>query len=255
MGKKLKSCVAMTTVYESGLPVFTLRRNQEGDVKDFQRVQIKEGQITILVGEMQGDAKSENVRTINVTMDKVTGTTVTVEYPEKKTTQTILMDGTQLMLKVQGEKDTSTYTQVADTITIEAKNINLKAETYKVTSSKTSSWQADDTLTMGSKKDMSISTDENLTVKAAKDGKLDAKDVTITAQSGAAFKGTDTKVDGTSSLSASGATMTLEGKTTGTMKGATLEVNASASLTCKSSAIATFKGQMTNIEGSLIKIG
>ena len=101
MGKKLKSCVALTTVYEAGAPVFTLRRNQEGDVKDFQRIQIKEGQITVVVSEMTGDAKSQSVRTINVTMDKVTGTTVTVDYPEKKTIQTFLMDGTQLQLAGQ----------------------------------------------------------------------------------------------------------------------------------------------------------
>lgn len=255
MGKKLKSCVAMTMVYEQGAPVFTLRRFHEGDVADSQTVRLQEGRLSVIVAETKDNAKSEKVRTIEVTLDKATGTTVTVEYPEKKTTQTLLMDGTQILLKVQGEKETSTYTQVADTITIAAKNINVQAETIKVTSTKTSDWHADQTLTMSSTKDFSISTEANLMLKATKDATVSAKNVTITADQGATLGGTDTTVKGSSTLAASAPTLTLEGKTQGTLKGATLEVSASAALTCKSSAAATFKGQLTSIEGSLIKVG
>lgn len=255
MGKKLKSCVAMTMIYDQGVPVFTLRRYHEGEVADSQTVTIKEGLLNILVTETKDNTPSETIRTITVNLDKTSGTTVTVDYPEQKTTQTLLMDGTQILLKVQGENDTSTYTQVADTITIAAKNINVQAETITVNSTKTSTWHADETITMTSTKDFTISTDAALSVTATADGTVKAKNVTITAEQAATCSGADTTVKGSTTLTATAPTTTVEGKTTGTMKGATLEVSASAALTCKSSGTATFKGQLTSIEGSLIKVG
>jgi hypothetical protein len=77
-----------------------------------------------------------------IELDKMTGAKVTIENADGKITQTIHMDGTKITTKVQGEKDTSTIEQIADTITVTVKNFNVHAEKVTIKSSKQSVWES-----------------------------------------------------------------------------------------------------------------
>lgn len=254
-GKTLESCVAVSLLYEEDIPVYTLQRTHKKDDEDVQTVKIKEGQISVFVGHGKDGSAAEKILTMHVTLDKKGGATLKLENPDKKTTQTISLDGTALTMKVQGEEDTSTYTQVADTVTIEAKHIKLKAETITATSTKESSWSSDDTLALSSKKDMTLKTDAAWSLTAAKDASADADNIKATAKQAANIKGTDVSVSGTSSLTGKAPRTALTGDTSVTIKGASIKVQASAALNCESSATANFKGALVNISGSLIKVG
>ena len=63
-----------------------------------------------------------------IELDKMTGAKVTIENADGKITQTIHMDGTKITTKIQGEKDTSTIEQIADTISKETPSTSRSKE-------------------------------------------------------------------------------------------------------------------------------
>ena len=117
-----------------------------------------------------------------IELDKMTGAKVTIENADGKITQTIHMDGTKITTKVQGEKDTSTIEQIADTITVTVKNFNVHAEKVTIKSSKQSVWESGDTLDVKSAKAMTIKSDATQALEATQDASYKGMNIAIKAQ-------------------------------------------------------------------------
>ena len=252
MGKKLGSSVILSMVYEDGKPCFKLQRFSN---PDRQTVLMKEGVLSVFVGENTDGSAAPGKKTIRVTLEKAGGATMTIENPSAQITQVLKADGTQVSVEVRDAKDTSSYTQVADTITIRAKNVNIHSETLKLTSEKASSWMSQDTLSVHSKMDMTFTTDAKLGQTAMKDAMLNGDHVKVTAKQAALLAGKDTTVSGLSTGTLTAPSTTVQGRTSVAVLGSSIEVKADASLSCESSGTSTLKGGLTSIEGSLIKVG
>ncbi len=211
-----------------------------------------------------------------IELSKTAGTTVTVKDEEGKITQTVIMNGKSITLKVLKDDDgkyasvmmdqtqivstvkgdeTSTITQVHDTITTKVKNFTVEAETVKVTSTKTSSYTASDTMTLTAAKAMTITASDTLTVKST-------KDTTITSSAAMTLKATK-------DITAKGKNATVEGEMGVTIKGAqkvevkgaqiSIKGDAKAELAAPATNVGdtttTIKGAMIKLEGSMVKIG
>src|SRR3954447_8895548 len=173
-----------------------------------------------------------------VEMSKEGGITVKVENADASITQTITMDGTTLTLKVAGSEHTSTITQRADSIAIKCKDFSIQAdETITCTSGKATRHQSDDTLTLQSTKDMSLTSSAKLVQSADSDVTVSGANITATAQSAASVKGLTAELAGDQSL-------TLKG-TQANLSGAQVTIKADAQLGAESSGVATLGGSLT----------
>jgi hypothetical protein len=184
-----------------------------------------------------------------VELSKETGISIKVENADGKITQTITMDGTTLTLTVAGEQETSTFTQKADSIAIKCKDFSIEASnTITCTSTKATKHQSDDTLTLQSAKDMTLTSSAKLVQSADSDVTLAGANIKATAQSAASLKGLTAEVTGDTSL-------TLKGTTKVDMSGAQVAIKADAQLGAESSGMATLGGSLTTIKGTLINAG
>ena len=190
-----------------------------------------------------------------IELDKMTGAKVTIENEESKITQTIHMDGTQILTKVQGEQATSTIVQVADAITVTVKNFTVDAETITLKSSKASQWTSQDTLDIKSTKAMTVKSDATQAFEAAQDATYKGMNVGIKAQSGLTGEGVNTALKGTASLKGEAPQVELKATASAKMEGAMVEIKAQGMLTAESSGMTTLKGSLTSVEGSLVKLG
>ncbi|MCK6593520.1 MAG: hypothetical protein HUU21_04035 [Polyangiaceae bacterium] len=186
-----------------------------------------------------------------IELDKQAGVTVKVENADGKITQTIVMDGTAITITVKGESDTSTITQKADSVVIKCKKFEVDAtETITMKSTKASTYQSDDTMTLKSTKDMSLTSDADI--------KASAMNIKGDAKTEVALTGANTQK---LSLASAGATLSstsqlsLEGKAQASMKGGMVEVKATGMLNAEASGVATLKGSLTNVQGSLVNLG
>jgi hypothetical protein len=185
-----------------------------------------------------------------IEMDKAAGLTVTIANADAKITQTIKMDGTMIQLKVAGEQATSIIQQDSEKITITCKQFEVKAEeTIDLASGKASTWKSDDTLTAQSAKDMTLKSDANVSVSGQK---IAAEGKTEVSLSGASSS--------TISLASAGATVSSGGKlelsqSQAAMSGVQVQVKANGMMSLEASGIATLKGSMTNVQGSLVNLG
>ena len=108
-----------------------------------------------------------------VEMDKEKGVTVKVENAEGKITQTVVMDGTSITFKVQGNSETSTVVQKEDSITITCKDFKVDATgTLTLKSAKASSWASQDILKVESTKDMTLDSKAKFTQSSTQDASL-----------------------------------------------------------------------------------
>ncbi|KFE65390.1 hypothetical protein [Hyalangium minutum] len=192
-----------------------------------------------------------------IELDKTKGITVTVENADGQITQTMTMDGTSITTKVQGQSDTSTIVQKADSIVVTCKDFTLDTETITCKSSKASQWTSQDILKLTSTKDMTFTSSAKLTQSATQDAKLSSS-ANVTLEATSAFKasgmtaamsatGGEAKVDGL--------TLKLSGETNAEMSGAMAKVSGQGQLSLESTGIAKLQGSMTTVGGSLVKLG
>ncbi len=193
-----------------------------------------------------------------VELDKEKGVTVKVENADDQITQTVVMDGTSITIKVQGSEETSTIVQKQDSITIKVKDFMVDATgTLTLKSAKASSWASQDILKVESTKDMTFTSSAKLTQSASQDAKLSSSaNVAIEATSKLDMKGMQT------SLAASGGenkieglTLKMSGQTQAELASAMIKVAAQAKLGLEASGMAELKGAMTTVGGSLVKLG
>jgi hypothetical protein len=192
-----------------------------------------------------------------VELDKVKGITVTVDNEDGKITQTVTMDGTTLTIKVKGDKETSTYEQKQDSIKIKVKEYLLEAETITCKSTKATLHDSKDTFTQTSSKAMKIETQDKLDIKATMDASFKAQNINIEAQMKLGVKATMGISMETSGgeFKVSALKLAMQATTTAELKGLKTDVKADTMLNLESSAMATLKGQLTQVSGSLVKLG
>jgi hypothetical protein len=193
-----------------------------------------------------------------VEMDKEKGVTVKVENADGKITQTVVMDGTSITLKVQGDSETSTVVQKQDSVTITCKDFTVDATgTLTLKSAKASSWSSQDILKVESTKDMTLDTQAKLTQSAAQDAKLSSNtNVTVEATSKLDLKGMQTSLTASAGDNkVEGVNLKMSGKAQAELSAPMTKVEGQAKLGLESTGIAELKGTMTTVGGSLVKVG
>lgn len=193
-----------------------------------------------------------------IELDKTKGITVTVENADGQITQTLTMDGTSITTKVQGQSDTSTIVQKADSIVVTVKDFTVNASgEITFTSTKASQWTSQDILKLTSTKDMTFTSSAKLTQSATQDAKLSSS-ANVTLEATSAFKASGM----TAAMSASGGeakvdgvTLKLSGQSNAEMSGAMAKVSGQGQLSLESTGIAKLQGSMTTVGGSLVKLG
>ena len=174
--------------------------------------------------------------------DKERGITVKIENADDSITQTIAMNGTSITFEVKGQDNTSTIVQTSDAINIKCKDFKLETlETMTIHSKGAATHQSDDVFAITSKKDFSIATDAKSSQSAKGAIEISGKQkIAVVA---------------TAALEAEGATLSLKGKSKAEMSAAATKVEGQAKLDLEASGIATLKGNLTNVTGSMIKMG
>jgi len=183
-----------------------------------------------------------------VEMSKEKGVTIKVTDSDGKVTQTVTMDGTTMTLKVVDSSNTSTITQKADSIVIKCKDFQVDAETITCASTGATKHSSGDTLAVSSTGDMSLSSKAKLTEEATSDVEISGMNIKATATSEASLAGMTVKASATQAL-------TLASELTTDLTGTMVTINADGMLEAKSSGVSTFKGSVSNIQGSLITAG
>lgn len=185
-----------------------------------------------------------------IEMDKNDGLTVTIFNEDGKITQTVKMNGTSIELKVKGDQATSVITQTAEKVSVTCNEFEVKAEkTVDVSSGKASTYKSDDTLTIQSAKDMTQKSDANVSVSGQK--------IAATGQTAVALTGGSTsKLDlAAAGAKLSGTKVELAGTAQLAGKAPMVEIKADGMMNLESSGVATLKGSLTNVQGSLVNLG
>jgi hypothetical protein len=183
-----------------------------------------------------------------VEMSKDSGISIKVENADAGIIQTVTLDGTTLTVKVAGKENTSTITQKADSIAIKCKDFSIEADnTITCTSKNATKHHSDDTVTIESTKDMTLTSSAKLVQSATSDLTLAGANVKATAQSAASIKGLTAEVAGDQSLTLKG----LQANLSGTQ----VSIKADGMLSAESSGVATLGGSLTTVKGTLINAG
>jgi hypothetical protein len=183
-----------------------------------------------------------------IEMSKETGVTIKVTDADGQVTQTVTMDGTTMTLKVADSSNTSTITQKADSIVIACKDFQVNAETITCASTAATKHTSDDTFTVNSQADMTLSSRAKLVEEATGDVEISGMNIKAAATSAASMEGLTAKIEATQGL-------TLKSGLTADLTGTMVTVKADGMLEASSSGVSTFKGSISNIQGSLINAG
>jgi len=193
-----------------------------------------------------------------VEMDKAKGVSVKVENADAQITQTVVMDGTSVTLKVEGSSETSTIVQKADSIVINCKDFTVDVTgTLTLKSAKASSWTSQDILKLDSTKDMTLKSGAKLTQTASSDAKLSSSTkVNVEAGTDLLAKGMKATLQATGGeAKVDGVTLKMSGQSQADLDAAMVKVAAKGKLGLESSGMAELKGSMTTVSGSLVKLG
>jgi hypothetical protein len=191
-----------------------------------------------------------------IELDKDKGITLTVENKDGQITQTAVMNGESITFTSKGEQETSTITQKPDSVVIKCKDFTLETETITCKSTKDTLHQSDQKFDIKSTQDMTLTSKAKLTEKAASDANLSGMKVTVSAKDKAEISGLNTAVKATTKMEMEGLTLAIKGTGQAEMEGgASLKVSSKGMLNLESTGVTTLKGSMTNIQGTLVKLG
>ena len=250
VGKTPSNGTSLRHVYEEDKPVLRLTRT---NAIDTQMIEIGEGHLMIEVQE-QRQPHSTLVSTIR--LDKSAGGSVTIRNDEANITQSIRLNGSSLVLDVEGSQAKSTITQTQTGVTIQCNTFLLDADTITCKSRSTSVHQSQSTMSLTSDSDMRLTSHKNLAAQASSSLTADAPSIKLSADrdltatgGGATFKAaTSTASVQATNVNISGASQV---KATGTM----ISLSAAATLKCETSGMNSIKGGIISVGGGLIKIG
>lgn len=193
-----------------------------------------------------------------VELDKDKGVTVKVENPDAQITQTVVMDGDSITIKVQGSSETSTIVQKDDSVTITCKDFTVDATgTLTLKSQQASSWKSQNTMALESTQDMTFTSNAKLTQSATSDAKLSSNTkVGVEAGTQLELKGMQASMAASGGeAKVEGLTLKMSGQTQAELSSAMTKVAAQGKLGLESSGLAELKGAMTTVGGSLVKLG
>jgi hypothetical protein len=192
-----------------------------------------------------------------IELKKEKGITVKVEDAQGKLTQTIEMDGTLIKLtcRDQNSGDVSTITQKADSVEIKCKTFEVAAETVTVKSTKDTLHKSDQKMDIESTKEMTLKSEDKLTAKATSDFLASGSKLTASADGAAELKGASVDVKATQAANVSGLTAKVSGtQSVEVTGGVSAKVSSNATLNLEGQ-MTTLKGSITNVQGSLVKLG
>lgn len=189
-----------------------------------------------------------------IELSQTDGITITVINDDAKITQTAKFNGTSIVHTCQGESDTSTITQTCDSITVKCKNYTVDAETINCTSSLNTRHQAKGTFTASSTGNSTYSSAADMTISTANKLDMNCTDFDSAAKNSAKITALTTTVNGDQKVNVTALELALSAQTQANMDGATVKVAAQTTMDVEG-LTTTVKGQMTNIQGSLIKLG
>lgn len=250
VGKTPRNGTSLRHVYEEDKPVLRLTRVNDLDT---QVIEIGEGHLMIQVQETK-QPHSTLISTIR--LDKNAGGSVVIRNDEDNVTQTISMNGTSLMLKVEGSQDTSTITQTQSGVTIQCKTFLLDAETITCKSKSTSEYQSQSTMALTSTQDMHLSSHANLAAQAASSLTGEAPTVKLTADRdfSALAPGVSYKASA-ATATVQAANIKLTGSSQLKAQAAMIALSAAATLKSEAGGVNSIKGAIISVGGGLIKIG
>ena len=191
-----------------------------------------------------------------IELDKNEGIILTVENNDGQITQTAVMNGESITFTSKGEKETSTITQKPDSVVIKCKDFTLDAETITCKSTKDTLHQSDGKFDIKSTQDMTLTSKAKLTEEATMDASLSGKKITVSAIDKAEISGLNTAVKATAKMEVEGKMLALKGTVQAEMEGgATLKVSSKGILNLESTGVTNVKGPMTNLQGTMVKLG
>lgn len=238
-GKSGASHTSIHHVYEDEQPIFEVERIH-GD--DTSLIRLREGAAFVQVQEQKDGEAAAGTLVCTLELANSGGVTLKVTNGDDSIVQTVTMNGTKMRFEVAGSSDTSSIELEADKISIETKDLSIKARNTIVV-------EADGTASHSAKRTTTITSEEaDVSITAKTKAKVAGTDVEVTADSGVSVSGMTVKATGSQSIALSG---TTEAK----LSGATVKLAADATLTAESSGMATLGGNMTTIKGSLITAG
>ncbi|EFI34725.1 conserved hypothetical protein [Desulfonatronospira thiodismutans ASO3-1] len=189
-----------------------------------------------------------------IELDKEKGVTVTVENEDGKITQTLVMDGTSIILTCKGQDDTSSITQKQDSIDIKCKNFNLDAESITCQSEKDTVHKSQQKYEIQSTKDMLLKSESNFSAKSDSKAEVSGKSLELSADNKAALSGADVSVKAKNKTDVSGNKLGLSGKMQADMDAMSVKVAAKGKMDVQGK-LTTIKGSITNVQGKMVKLG
>lgn len=189
-----------------------------------------------------------------VELSQTKGLTLTVVNKDGNITQTAVFDGTTITFTCKGQDATSTITQTSDGITVKCNTYTVEAETITCKSTKNTTHQAQGTFTIDSTGKAAFSSDADMSLSAKSQMTLSGADFAASATNTAKLSGTQTTVDGSQKSTLSGAQVAVAAQAAAKMSGATVDVAAQTTMNVEG-LTTTVKGQLTNVQGSLVKLG
>ncbi|HEY5956182.1 MAG TPA: hypothetical protein VIV60_06505 [Polyangiaceae bacterium] len=171
----------------------------------------------------------------SVEVDKTGGITVKVTNADGKIEQTLVMNGVSVELSVKSDSATSSITQTAEKVLVRCKQFEVVAsETINLKSTKACTVSSSDTLAIEATKAMSLTSASKVEVSAK-------ETLAVSGQMGVSLS--------------SPQKVALSSQAELTFEGAMIEGKAQGMLNLESSGLATLKGNLTNVQGTLVNLG
>jgi|APCry1669190288_1035285.scaffolds.fasta_scaffold03000_4 hypothetical protein len=189
-----------------------------------------------------------------IELDKKGGIKITVIDADGNKSQTIEMDGSQLVLTVKDQSNTSTITQKPDQITIKCDKFMIDAKEITTKSSEATKMTADGTMDLTSTQNMTLKSSQDAEVSATANLNLKGQIVKAAGQAQAELSAPQVSVKADAAVSVEGATASVQGKTTCDVKGLMVSLKGDT-VTQVEGLMTTVKGQLTNVNGTLVNLG
>lgn len=200
--------------------------------KQTQTILLHENDITL---ELRKEGESQPL--CSIVIDAKSGITITNQHKDKESVQKITLDGENVQILCKNSKETSTFLQTPEAMTLKCKKFSLESEEISFTAKKS--------LKGTSAKELAFNSDENFTITAKKNLSQTAQALKVTAQNALSLTGKSSTLEGQSSLTAKGGQLSINGSKIAIV---------SSSVADFSGKVVSIKGNMTSIEGSLLKL-
>ncbi len=190
-----------------------------------------------------------------VELNKRGGVTITVRGPDGKAVQTVKLDGKAITLTCEDGSATSTIVQEPDGVTVKCKKFLVDAETFTLRSSQDGALQAGGKLAAKSTGDLQLESQAAITGKATSELALSAATLKAEARLATTVRGGATKVEGMQSVEIVAPLVKLAADGSAQLSaGGSVKV-ASDGLLDLTGTLTTLSGQMTNVKGTVVKLG